>query len=46
MSLKRANVPPQKVTFLKQNYEELLNRALMEDAEKASMYIRPRINRA
>ena len=46
MSMKRANVPPQKITFLKQNYEELLNRALMEDSEKASLYILPRISRA
>ena len=41
MSMKRANVTPQKITFLKQNYEELLNRALLEDSEKASMYILP-----
>ena len=45
MSTKRANVPPQKITFLKQNYEELLDRAMMEDKERASMYILPRINR-
>ena len=46
MSMKRAHVPPQKITFLKQNYEELLNRALLEDSEKASMYILPKLSRA
>ena len=42
--MKTAGTPPDRIAMLKGNYEELLNRALEEDKQRASMYIRPHIN--
>lgn len=44
MSMKRPGVDPGRIQMLKQEYEERLMRAQEEDKERASMYIRPRIN--
>ena len=43
MSLKRPLVQPDRITLLKTNYEEMLNRALLEDRETSSIYILHRI---
>ena len=43
MALKRPLVQPDRITLLKTNYEEMLNRALLEDRETSSIYILPRI---
>ena len=43
MSMKRPGVDANRITMLKQNYEELLGRANIEDKERANMYIRPRL---
>jgi len=43
MSMKRPNVDSGRITMLKQNYEELLERANIEDKERASMFIKPRL---
>jgi len=43
MSMKRPLVPENRIMMLKANYEELLMRAMEEDRERASMFIRPRL---
>ena len=43
MSIKRPGVDAGKITFLKQNYEELLERALTEDSERASIFFKPKL---
>ena len=43
MSMKRPGVPPDRITMLKSNYEELLFRAMQEDRERASMHVVPRL---
>ena len=43
MSMKRPNVPDQRIGMLKANYEELLGRAMTEDRERASMFFLPKI---
>ena len=43
MSMKRPLVPENRIMMLKTNYEELLMRAMEEDRERASMFIRPRL---
>ena len=43
MSMKRPGVPENRIMMLKANYEELLARAMEEDRERASMFIRPRL---
>ena len=43
MSLKRAGIPETKIALLKTNYEELLQRAMEEDKERASIYFRPKL---
>ena len=43
MSIKRPGVDAGKITFLKQNYEELLGRALTEDSERASIFFKPKL---
>ena len=43
MSMKRPGVPENRIMMLKANYEELLMRAMEEDRERASMFIRPRL---
>jgi len=43
MSMKRPGVPENRIMMLKANYEELLVRAMEEDRERASMFIRPRL---
>ena len=43
MSMKRPGVPENRIMMLKANYEELLMRAMEEDRERASMFVRPRL---
>jgi hypothetical protein len=43
MSMKRAGVPSDRINMLKTNYEETLGRAMEEDRERASLFIRPRL---
>ena len=43
MGTKRPGVAPEKLGFLKANYEELLSRALIEDSERASIFFKPKI---
>ena len=43
MSMKRAGVPSDRISMLKTNYEETLARAMEEDRERASLFIRPRL---
>ena len=43
MSMKRAGVPSERISMLKTNYEETLARAMEEDRERASLFIRPRL---
>jgi hypothetical protein len=43
MSMKRAGVPSERIGMLKTNYEETLARAMEEDRERASLFIRPRL---
>ena len=43
MSMKRPGVEGQRIQMLKMNYEELFSRAMLEDRERASMYIVPKL---
>ena len=43
MSMKRAGVPSERISMLKVNYEETLARAMEEDRERASLFIRPKL---
>jgi len=43
MSMKRAGVPAERISMLKVNYEETLARAMREDRERSSMFVRPRL---
>jgi len=43
MSMKRPGVEGQRMQMLKGNYEELLSRAMLEDRERASMYVVPKL---
>lgn len=43
MSMKRPGIEAGRISFLKQEYEERLERALHEDRERASAYFLPRI---
>ena len=43
MSMKRPNVEPTRIQMLKANYEELFNRALLEDREKSVMRVVPKL---
>ena len=43
LSMKRPGIDAGRITFLKQEYEERLARALHEDRERASAYFLPRI---
>tara|TARA_R110000744_G_scaffold361660_4_gene469465 strand:+ start:561 stop:1235 length:675 start_codon:yes stop_codon:yes gene_type:complete len=43
MSMKRPGVEGQRMQMLKGNYEELLSRAMLEDRERASMHVVPRL---
>jgi hypothetical protein len=43
MSMKRPLVPENRIMMLTANYEELLMRAMEEDRERASMFIRPKL---
>jgi len=45
MAIKRSGVEGGRIQFLKQEYEELLSRAMDEDKERASLHIVPRLNR-
>ena len=41
--MKRPGVPENRIMMLKQNYEELLDRAMIENRERANMFIKPRL---
>ena len=43
MSLKRNGLPETRIALLKNNYEELLMRAMEEDKERASIYFKPKL---
>mgnify|MGYP003120538183 FL=1 len=43
MSMKRPGVEGQRIQMLKMNYEELFSRAILEDRERASMYVVPKL---
>ena len=43
LGMKRPGVPETRIGMLKQNYEELLGRAMEENRERVSMFIRPRL---
>jgi len=43
MSMKRPLVPSERINMLKVNYEETLARAMREDRERSSMFVRPRL---
>ena len=43
MSMKRPGVDGPRIQMLKQNYEELLSRAMQEDRERASMKVVPKL---
>ena len=43
LGIKRPGVPESRIAMLKQNYEELLSRAMEENRERVSMYIKPRL---
>ena len=43
MSMKRPGVEGQRMQMLKGNYEELLSRAMLEDRERASMHVIPKL---
>ena len=43
MGLKRPNIPGQRLSILKQNYEELLMRAMEDNKDRASLFIKPRL---
>ena len=45
LSLKRPGVEGGRIQFLKAEYEERLARAMEEDRERASFYLKPRLNR-
>ena len=45
MSMKRPNMDINRIAMLKGNYEELYNNASMEDRERTSLYIRPKLRR-
>ena len=41
--MKRPGIPETRIAMLKTNYEEKLALALLEDKERASMYIKPKL---
>jgi hypothetical protein len=43
MGLKRPNIPGERLTLLKQNYEELLMRAMEDNKDRASLMVKPRL---
>ena len=43
LGMKRPGVPENRIMMLKQNYEELLDRAMIENRERANMFIKPRL---
>ena len=43
MSMKRPLVADTRIGMLKQNYEDMLFRAMEEDRERASLYLLPRL---
>jgi len=43
MSMKRPLVADTRIGMLKQNYEDMLHRAMEEDRERASLYLLPRL---
>ena len=45
MAMKRPNVANERIGLLKQNYEELLSNAQMEDRERTSLFFKPKLSR-
>jgi|TARA_R110000822_G_scaffold53883_3_gene138654 hypothetical protein len=45
MSMKRPNVVGERIALLKQNYEELLSNAQLEDRERTSLFFKPKLSR-
>ena len=43
MSMKRPGVDQNRIVMLKQNYEELLGRAFLEDRQRSSLFLKPRL---
>jgi hypothetical protein len=43
MAMKRPGVDQNRIMMLKQNYEELLGRAFLEDRQRASLFLLPRL---
>ena len=43
MSMKRPNVEAGRITMIKQEYEERLQRAMDEDRERVSIFLKPRV---
>ena len=43
MGLKRPNIPGERLGILKQNYEELLMRAMEDNKDRASLMVKPRL---
>ena len=43
LGMKRPGGPENRIMMLKQNYEELLDRAMIENRERANMFIKPRL---
>ena len=43
MGLKRPNIPGERLGLLKQNYEELLMRAMEDNKDRASLMVKPRL---
>jgi len=44
MGMKRPNVPAEKLAFIKANYEELLTAAQLEDRERTSLFVKPKLS--
>jgi hypothetical protein len=45
MSLKRPDIPLERIGLLKQNYEELMTHAQEEDRERTSLFFKPKLNK-
>lgn len=45
MAMKRPNVANERIGLLKQNYEELLSNAQLEDRERTSLFFKPKLSR-
>jgi hypothetical protein len=43
MGIKRPNIPTERISMLKVNYEELLQNAMEEDRERSSLFFKPKL---